>query len=113
MGVYNNFLIQRGTTWRQGVNWADSAGIPIDLTDYLVTLQLKNKFDSTETYEFEASVYPELGKAVFELAPTDTRSITTGYYLYEIEMHYPYYSPDENVYRILEGELYVSDEVLP
>lgn len=107
MGVYNNFIIEKGATWRQPVRWQDSAGLPINLNGYTAKLQIANKHTGDIVLNLEGQIEEQFGRIVFYLSPEDTAALPSGYFIYEIELTYM-----SDVYRILNGEIYISEQAV-
>lgn len=113
MGVYNNFIIQKGATWNETVIWTDANGNPIDLSSYSAKLQISTDYETTPilTLSSPSSGIVKIdaeGKLVITATVTQTSTLATGYYVYELEL-----TAGSTVNRIMEGELYVSPQVYP
>ena len=113
MGVYNNFIIQKGATWNETVIWTDANGNPIDLSSYSAKLQISTDYETTPilTLSSPSSGIIKIdaeGKLVITATVTQTSTLATGYYVYELEL-----TAGSTVNRIMEGELYVSPQVYP
>jgi hypothetical protein len=113
VGVYNNFIIQKGATWNETVIWTDANGNPIDLSSYSAKLQISTDYETTPilTLSSPSSGIVKIdaeGKLVITATVTQTSTLATGYYVYELEL-----TAGSTVNRIMEGELYVSPQVYP
>lgn len=110
MGVYNNYIIPKGATWDATVYWKDPNGNPINLTGYTAKLQISTQYGVSTSLELSSgngiTIYPTEGKLVITATPTQTGALAIGKYVYELEL-----SVGTNIYRILEGELNVSNQV--
>ena len=105
MGVYNNFIIQKGATWNETVIWTDANGNPIDLSSYSAKLQISTDYETTPilTLSSPSSGIVKIdaeGKLVITATVTQTSTLATGYYVYELEL-----TAGSTVNRIMEGEL--------
>lgn len=107
MGVYNNFIIQKGATWRQPIRWQDSAGYPINLSQYIAKFQIADKKTNTIIINLQGQIDATNGRIMFYLSPQQTSALPSGYFKYEAELTY-----NGDIYRLLEGEIYISDEAV-
>lgn len=117
-----DLTIEQGTTFLRTCTIKDAEGVPVDITDWEFTGQIRMHYDSTTVaaaFDFEILdqiLYP--GKFTFGLSPEDSSAIavaTSGNedckklttYLYDIEAA----RPGDITDRILEGRVFVSPEV--
>lgn len=112
MGDYNNFIIQKGATWNRVVYWNNPDGTPINLSGYSAKFQVSSSFGGSTALELTSgsgiTITGASGKIELKATAAQTAALATGHYYYELEL-----SQDSwvTVYRIMEGELYVSPQV--
>lgn len=108
-----HLTVYQGASFQEQFTWEDENG-PIDLTGYTARMQAR------ENYILSAPVFLDLttengGIALGEAAGTitlfigaqDTAGITAGDGFYDLELQ----SASGIVYRLLQGNMYVSNEV--
>lgn len=110
MGNYDNFVIQKGATWERVIRWQDSDGNPIDITGYSAKLQISTDYETAPSLTLTSgsgiTITGAQGKLEILATATQTNSLSTGYYVYELEL-----ISGATVNRIMEGQLYVSPQV--
>lgn len=111
MGIYNNFVIQKGATWNKVVYWKDSTGTPIDITGYTAKFQIASTYDAVSaalelTTASGITITGAQGKIELLATATQTGALTAGSYHYELEL-----INGSVVTRIMEGDLTVSPQV--
>lgn len=115
MGIYNNYVIQKGATWEATVYWKDSNGNAINLTGYTAKFQVSNSYDGSIStpngFELTSpsggiTIINSEGRINLIATATTTSSLNAGRYYYELELII-----GSTVYRILEGELTVTPQV--
>jgi len=119
-GIYN-FNIEQGTTFNTSLTLQDSDGLPRDLTDYTARGQIRESADSiTQVAAFICSIpNPIDGTIYISLKPSDTSGIdlhgknysSVVKYVYDIEIYKTINETDEEVYRVLNGFVFISPEV--
>ena len=119
-GIYN-FNIEQGTTFKTSITLQDSEGSPRDLTDYNARGQIRESADSITTVAIFTCTIPTPidGTIQISLKPTDTSEIDLhgkSYssiikYVYDIEIYKTISETEEEVYRVLNGFVFISPEV--
>lgn len=119
-GVYN-FTIEQGTTFSTTIQILLPSTSPRDLTDYSARGQIRESADATTAVaEFDCSIDdPEEGKITISLSPEASTAIpTTGKsysslvkLVYDIEIYKALEGELEEVFRVLNGYVYLSPEV--
>ncbi len=108
----HNITIEQGATFALPIS-VTKDGVPWNLTNYTIRMQVRKKFTSTSTEieltEANSRVVRGTGSHQFTLTiePDDTADLTfdTGRYDLEIE------ATDGTVTRLLEGLVYLNKEV--
>ena len=112
MSIYDNFIIQKGATWESAIYWKDPNGNPINLSGYTARFQVSSEYGGTVALELTSAsgitITPSEGKIYINASATQTASLLVGTYYYELELVI-----GSNVYRILEGQIKVSNQVKP
>jgi hypothetical protein len=119
-GKYN-FIIQQGSTFRRLIQYTDSNGSPIDLTDYSARMQIRESVDSnvvlvnlTTNVGSDGSgivITPASGTLDITLSAVSSSQLSfTGEAVYDLEI---YSGSGDSTYvaRILEGKVKLSKEV--
>ena len=119
-GIYN-FNIEQGTTFKTSITLQDSDGNTRDLTEYYARGHIRESADSTNTVAiFTCTIpNPKDGTIFISLKPSDTSGIdlhgknysSVVKYVYDIEIYKTINETDEEVYRVLNGFVFISPEV--
>lgn len=104
MTTTTNFEIQQGSTFSRNMTIVDSDKLPLNLTSYTLTGQLRKNYNSVEFVAFTIIVTNAAsGKITISLNSTITNNLLFPKYVYDVEV-----SGNGNVYRILEGVITIS-----
>lgn len=110
-GIYNDTLDQ-GATYQLVVVYKDDSGNPINLSGYSAYMQLRENFDSTvadltlSTANGGISIDGPNGEITIQATATQTMTLTSDYYLYDLEL-----VSGSVVTRLLQGQITVNSEV--
>jgi len=108
MAIVTNLTVDQGADFSALIDITDSSGNVLNLTGYTVAGQLRKNYDSTAYTQFGATVSNTIGGTItIILTDTQTRSITAGRYVYDVEIT----SSGGEVTRVLEGQVEVTPEV--
>ena len=108
MAIYTNLTVDQGADFSALIDIADSTGNILNLTGYTVAGQVRKNYDSTAYTQFGATVSNATGGVItILLTDTQTRSMTAGRYVYDVEIT----SSGGEVTRVLEGQVEVTPEV--
>lgn len=108
-----NIVIEQGATFRMDVSFVDSAGDPIDLTNYTARMHVRTDYDAVSTVleATTANGYITLdalnGIVSVRIPPSITEAVTVTSGVYDIEVE----SLTGEVDRLAEGAVSVSPEV--
>ena len=107
MALKANLVIDQGTTFQTSINVTDDNENPIDLSTYSVAAQMRKHFSSTNAYDFQATISPELGIVTLAMGANNTGIIPAGRCVYDCEL------TDQNggVTRLVEGIVTVTPGV--
>lgn len=110
-GIYNDTLDQ-GATYNLVVIYKDANDTPINLTGYSAYMQLRKNYDSTvadltlTTANGGISINGPIGEITITATATQTTTLLSDYYLYDLELVY-----DSTTTRLLQGQITVNSEV--
>lgn len=111
-GKYD-FYIEQGATFNQPIVWKDSAGTPVNLTNYTARMQIRKTVNSSTTLlslttqNGKITLGGSAGTITLLLIPSDTTSLETFCGVYDLELQ----SSSGFVTRLLEGQITISREV--
>lgn len=105
--------IEQGATYRRVFQYKDSEDVPVDITDYIARMQVRQSV-SSPTVLLEAStingrltINGPTGETTLTLSAETTAAITWTRGKYDLELE----SPDGTVTRLLEGAVQVKREI--
>lgn len=108
MATESNLYMDQGTNFVKTITVLDGDGDPIDLEDYEVKSQMRKYYGSTSGYTFECGIYSYEESIIYISMDKDqTRDISAGRYLYDVEIT----SPEGERTRVLEGIVTVTPEI--
>ena len=108
MAVKANIVIDQGADFETTINVTDSDDIPIDLTNYTGTAQMRKYYTSTAQTQFNVTVGGANGTVLLSMNNATTANITAGRYVYDCELR----DTSSNVIsRIVEGIVTVTPQV--
>jgi hypothetical protein len=106
-----NISVYQGTTFTLAPVWKID-GLPVDLTGYSATMQVRdvsnNLITELSTANGRAVISASLGQTTFTLTATQTAAITAGTYTYAFNLT----SAAGVVYQILNGGFVVNTSVV-
>ena len=115
MAQYEEFSIDQGTDVAINIHVVDKYGAAKDLANYTVAAKMKKSYssDSSSTHAFTGSIDSPTtkGVAIISLTNTQTDSIKSGRYLYDVELSFADDSNNTVIERILEGHITVTPSV--
>lgn len=109
MALNSNLAIDQGTTYTVTIMVADNTGSARDLSGFTGRAQLKRSYYSTSNTTFTVTIdNPSEGEILMSLTSTQTSSLRSGRYVYDLEL---VNSNTNAVERIIEGIATVYPEV--
>lgn len=115
MAQYEEFTIDKGSDVAVELHLVNKDGSAKDLTNHLVTAQLKKTYtsDSADTLTFNSIVASPAtdGVATISLTNLQTDTLKNGRYVYDVEISYEDSAGDSIVERVLEGRVQVTPSV--
>lgn len=107
MASYANLIVDQGADFETVVTLEDERSDPINLSNYVLTGQIRRTYKSTSAVDFVLSIKnPVDGTITIQLPGFVSAEMKYGRYVYDI---YAYNTSDDKVYKALEGIL----EVVP
>jgi hypothetical protein len=113
-----NFTIEQGATFTRTLKYKDSSGNPINLSDYAIRMQIREKISSTtsiisltESSTSGGSIISVINTGdgnsfTIKISATDTAAMSFDTAAYDLEIE-----RDNNVTRLLQGRVKLSKEV--
>ena len=108
-----NLVIEQGATWEQGLQYNDSNGDPMDLTDHTARMHIRESYDSAEAFieltteNGRITLGGALGTIVLYISDEDTADLDFSSARYDLELALP----DGTVKRLLRGKVKLLLEV--
>ena len=107
MAIKANLIIDQGTTYSTSIDIADDNDMPIDLTGYTGSAQIRKHYSSSNSTPFSVSIDSADGVVTLSLTSTQTGSLTAGRYVYDVELT----NTSNVVSRIVEGIVTITPQV--
>lgn len=108
MAIKANFTIDQGSTFNSSVTLTDEEDNILDLTGYTGAAQLRKHYTSSNSVSFGVVITANTGEIGLSLSANQTGSITSGRYVYDVEITN---SATGNITRVLEGIVTVTPQV--
>lgn len=109
-----NLTIEQGATWSQVIQYQNSTGGNIPLSNHTIRMQARTSPSSNVTILDLSTVSGNItvisianGTFALQLEAAQTTNLTAGSYVYDLEI----VKPDTTVDRVLAGNLIVTPEV--
>lgn len=112
MAGKHDFVCEQGATFNREITWLDSAGAPIDLTNYSARMQVRATVSAASTLISLSSPSSGIvlgganGIITITISATATAAVAAGCYVYDLEL-----VDGTTVYRLLQGNFTVDAEV--
>ena len=107
MAIKANLFVDQGATFATKLVLNDADGVPVDLTGYTASGQIRKHYTSSNATNFTVSLTASTGSVVLSLSANATANLISGRYVYDVEM----VDTSGNVSRIIEGIVTVSPNV--
>lgn len=112
MSQYRNIVIEQGESWQMNIYVTDMNGLPLDLTDYTVTMKMKKSYHSKNAISFHTEITdPIKGEIKIWLDETETALIKPLRYVYDCIVNGNLSTIDPIVIRFMEGIVTVTPSV--
>lgn len=106
MATIQNIVIDQGTTFSFTFSLDNPDGTDKNLADYTVAAQIRKSYQTNTKVDFTTAKVDATGEITISLTATQTSSLKSGRYVYDIEIA----SSSETI-RVLEGIITVTPEV--
>ena len=103
----HNITIECGADFEMSFVWLDDDGAPHDLTDAMVTAQLRETSHSPDAYDFTCSHTGEEGEITIAMSHDTTSEIAYSYGVYDIKVELS----NGKVYKPRYGDVRILDDV--
>jgi hypothetical protein len=107
MAIKANLIIDQGSTYSTVIDVTDDNDVPIDLTGYSGSAQIRKHYSSSNSVHFSVGIIPTDGGVVLSLSSTQTSALRAGRYVYDVELT----NSSNVVSRIVEGIVTVTPQV--
>jgi len=107
MAIKANLIIDQGTTYSTTIDVTDDNDVPINLSGYTGSAQLRKHYSSSNSTIFTVSLAPLDGIVILSLTSTQTAALKAGRYVYDVELT----NTSNVVSRIVEGIVTVTPQV--
>jgi DUF4097 and DUF4098 domain-containing protein YvlB len=107
MATKANIIIDQGTDFSIDIELTNDNGDVIDLTGFTGSAQMRKHYSSSNSQSFSVSLGGAAGTVTLQLNHAQTRVLTPGRYVYDVEVA----SSSNVVSRIVEGIATVTPEV--
>lgn len=108
MATISNLYIDQGTTFSSIITLTNQDGTAMNLTGYTIKSQFRKSYQTSQAYDFTASIIDATnGKVRLQLPAATSSAIKSGRYLYDIEIT----SNINEKFRVLEGIVVITPEI--
>jgi hypothetical protein len=107
MAIKANLIIDQGTTYSTTIDVTDDNDVPINLSGYTGSAQLRKHYSSSNSTIFTVSLAPLDGIVILSLTSAQTAALKAGRYVYDVELT----NTSNVVSRIVEGIVTVTPQV--
>lgn len=107
MATKANLVIDQGTTYTTDLNLTDENGDPLVLSGYSANSQIRKHYTSTNSVAFSVSINATAGVITLSLTANQTSDMTSGRYVYDVELT----DASNSISRIVEGIVTVTPQV--
>ena len=107
MAIKANLIIDQGTTYSTSIDITDDNDMPVDLTGYTGSAQIRKHYSSSNSTPFAVSIDAADGVVSLGLTSTQTGALTAGRFVYDVELT----NTSGVVSRIVEGIVTVTPQV--
>jgi len=110
-GIYN-IVAEQGATLTRTITWNNTAGQPINLTNYTARMQVRNDYDSSTalltltTENGGITLGGVLGTVILTVSASSMALVASGSYVYDLELVL-----SDVVTRLVQGSFTVNAEV--
>ena len=107
MAIKANLIIDQGTTFSTSVDITDENDLPINITGYTGSAQIRKHYTSSSSTPFAVTVSGLDGVVTLSLTSTQTGALVAGRYVYDVELT----NSSNVISRIVEGIVTVTPQV--
>lgn len=107
MAIKANLIIDQGTTYSTSIDVTDADDVPVNLTGYTGTAQIRKHYSSSNSTAFAVSISSLDGIVTLSLTASQTAALNAGRYVYDCEL----VNSSNVISRICEGIVTVTPQV--
>lgn len=107
MAIKANLLVDQGSTFVTTLNLTDPDDVPLDLTLYTGSSQIRKHFTSSNSTSFTVALGGNTGVITLSLSANATANLTAGRYMYDVEIA----DASSSVTRVVEGIVTVTPNI--
>jgi len=108
MADKTNLVVDQGTDYFTVIVFKDENDETFDLSDYVVTGQIRKSYASTNSYSFVVEELPLSGVILLKLPASNSSAMEIGRYVYDVELSH---ALSNTVFRICEGIVSITPNV--
>lgn len=107
MAIKANLVVDQGSTFVTTLNLTDADDIPLDLTSYTGSSQLRKHYTSSNSTSFTVATGGNTGVITLSLSANTTANLAAGRYMYDVEIA----DSSNNITRVVEGIVTVTPNI--
>lgn len=107
MAIKANLVVDQGSTFVTTLNLTDEDDIPLDLTLYTGSSQLRKHYTSSNSTSFTVTTGGATGVITLSLSANTTANLSAGRYMYDVEIA----DSSNNITRVVEGIVTVTPNI--
>ena len=107
MAIKANLVIDQGSTFVTTLNLTDADDVPLDLTSYSGTSQIRKHYTSSTSTSFTLEIGGNTGIITLSLTANVTSNLAAGRYMYDVEIA----DSTNNITRVVEGIVTVTPNI--
>jgi hypothetical protein len=107
MAIKANLIVDQGSTFVTTLNLTDADDIPLDLTSYTGSSQIRKHYTSSNSTSFTVATGGTTGVLTLSLTANATANLTAGRYMYDVEIA----DSSNNITRVVEGIVTVTPNI--
>lgn len=107
MATKANITVDQGSDYSTTITLTDDDGDAINLSGYTAEAQIRKHYTSTNAVSFSTSMAESNGQIILSLTSTQTNNMTSGRYVYDVEIT----DSSNTISRVIEGILTITPGV--
>ncbi len=107
MAIKANLVVDQGSTFVTTLNLTDVNDIPLDLTLYTGSSQIRKHYTSSNSVSFTVATGGNTGVITLSLTANATSNLSAGRYMYDVEIA----DSSNSITRVVEGIVTVTPNI--